>query len=151
MGKDLHFVGNSAKITMEKNTRMSRSRFRQRLPAIQPRPVRSLRRFAPRNDTSGERAVHQCTCAVELPSARCSGNAATDAIGSYRFIARLFVSPVRRRERHAAPLQFSIEMRTKCAKKYRKHRLPVVSACQKSPFGLFRQAAFRIAKSIFAA
>ena len=57
--------------------------------------------------------MHQCTCAVELPSARCSGNAATDAIGSYRFIARLFVSPVRRRERHAAPLQFSIEIRKK--------------------------------------
>ena len=113
---------------------------------VRPCSARLPRRFAPRNDTSGERAVHQCTCAVELPSARCSGNAATDAIGSYRFIARLFVSPVRRRERHAAPLQFSIEMRTKCAKKYRKHRLPVVSACQKSPFGLFRQAAFRIAK-----
>ena len=89
MGKDLHFVGNSAKITMEKNTRMSRSRFRQRLPAIQPRPVRSLRRFAPRNDTSGERAVHQCTCAVELPSARCSGNAAAFPIGAIsRFLRK---------------------------------------------------------------
>ena len=120
--------------------------FADGFPVVRPCSARLPRRFAPRNDTSGERAVHQCTCAVELPSARCSGNAATDAIGSYRFIARLFVSPVRRRERHAAPLQFSIEMRTKCAKKYRKHRLPVVSACQKSPFGLFRQAAFRIAK-----
>ena len=89
MGKNLHFAGNSAKITMEKNTRMSRSRFRQRLPAIQPRPMRSLRRFAPRNDTSGERAVHQCTCAVELPSARCSGNAAAFPIGAIsRFLRK---------------------------------------------------------------
>ena len=88
-------------------------RFRRKCPIIRPSTARFPRRFAPRNDTSGERAVHQCTCAVELPSARCSGNAATDAIGSYRFIARLFVSPVRRRERHAAPLQFSIEIRKK--------------------------------------
>ena len=104
--------------------------FADGFPVVRPCSARLPRRFAPRNDTSGERAVHQCTCAVELPSARCSGNAATDAIGSYRFIARLFVSPVRRRERHAAPLQFSIEIRTKCAKKYRKHRLPVVFQTQ---------------------
>ena len=87
--------------------------FADGFPVVRPCSARLPRRFAPRNDTSGERAVHQCTCAVELPSARCSGNAATDAIGSYRFIARLFVSPVRRRERHAAPLQFSIEIRKK--------------------------------------
>ena len=34
-----------------------------------------------------------------------SGNAATDAIGAYRFIDTLYELQVRRRERHAAPLQ----------------------------------------------
>ena len=60
-------------------------------------------------------AVHQCPYAVEYSCTGRTrkGHAATDAIGSYRFIARLFVSPVRRRERHAAPLQFSIEIRKK--------------------------------------
>ena len=35
------------------------------------------RRFAPRNDTSGWRAVHQCPCAVEYPCTRRSVSAAT--------------------------------------------------------------------------
>ena len=47
-------------------------------------PVRSAsafprlpRRFAPRNDTSGWCAVHQCPCAVEYPCTRRSVSAAT--------------------------------------------------------------------------
>ena len=66
----------------------------------------------PRNDNSGG-VTPQNPCATCCWPAWRSGSAATDAIGSYRFIARLFVSPVRRRERHAAPLQFSIEKRKK--------------------------------------
>ena len=62
---------------MEKNMRMSRSRFRQRLPAIQPRPMRSLRRFAPRNDTSGSAVVYQRPPTVELPCTGRSLSAAT--------------------------------------------------------------------------
>ena len=64
-------------------------RFRRKYPIIRPSTARFPRRFAPRNDTSGERAVHQCTCAVELPSARCSGNAAAFPIGAIsRFLRK---------------------------------------------------------------
>ena len=63
--------------------------FADGFPVIRPGTARLPRRFAPRNDTSGERAVHQCTCAVELPSARCSGNAAAFPIGAIsRFLRK---------------------------------------------------------------
>ena len=41
----------------------------------------------------------------KLQPAGRSGTAATDAIGAYRFIDTLYELQVRRRERHAAPLQ----------------------------------------------
>ena len=63
--------------------------FADGFPVVRPCSARFPRRFAPRNDTSGERAVHQCTCAVELPSARCSGNAAAFPIGAIsRFLRK---------------------------------------------------------------
>ena len=63
--------------------------FADGFPVVRPCSARLPRRFAPRNDTSGERAVHQCTCAVELPSARCSGNAAAFPIGAIsRFLRK---------------------------------------------------------------
>ena len=43
------------------------SRFRRERPVIHPGPARLPRRFAPRNDTSGWRAAHQCPYAVEFP------------------------------------------------------------------------------------
>ena len=61
--------------------------FADSFPAIQPGTARLPRRFAPRNDTSGWRAVHQCPCAVEYPCTRRSVSAATDAIGLYVFTA----------------------------------------------------------------
>ena len=68
---------------------ISRTNFRIRrsCPVIHPGPARLPRRFAPRNDTSGWRAVHQCPCAVEYPCTRRSVSAATDAIGLYVFTA----------------------------------------------------------------
>ena len=63
--------------------------FADGFPVVRPCSARLPRRFAPRNDTSGWRAVHQCTCAVELPSARCSGNAAAFPIGAIsRFLRK---------------------------------------------------------------
>ena len=41
--------------------------FADSFPAIQPGTARLPRRFAPRNDTSGWRAAHQCPYAVEFP------------------------------------------------------------------------------------
>ena len=61
--------------------------FADSFPPIQPGTARLPRRFAPRNDTSGWRAVHQCPCAVEYPCTRRSVSAATDAIGLYVFTA----------------------------------------------------------------
>ena len=48
---------------------ISRTNFRIRrsCPVIHPGPARLPRRFAPRNDTSGWRAAHQCPYAVEFP------------------------------------------------------------------------------------
>ena len=42
-------------------------RFRRKYPIIRPSTARFPRRFAPRNDTSGWRAAHQCPYAVEFP------------------------------------------------------------------------------------
>ena len=39
--------------------------FADGFPVVRPCSARLPRRFAPRNDTSGERAVHQCLSAVE--------------------------------------------------------------------------------------
>ena len=51
--------------------------FADGFPVIRPGTARLPRRFAPRNDTSGWRAVHQCPCAVEYPCTRRSVSAAT--------------------------------------------------------------------------
>ncbi len=83
--KDLSLRGRFAPVAISGR----QLRFRRKYPIIRPSTARLPRRFAPRNDTSGERAVHQCTCAVELPSARCSGNAAAFPIGAIsRFLRK---------------------------------------------------------------
>ena len=51
--------------------------FADSLPGIRLSSARLPRRFAPRNDTSGWCAVHQCPCAVEYPCTRRSVSAAT--------------------------------------------------------------------------
>ena len=50
--------------------------FADSLPVIRLGTARLPRRFAPRNDTSGSAAVHQCPSAVELPCTRRSLSAA---------------------------------------------------------------------------
>ena len=62
------------------------------------------RRFAPRNDTSGEREVHQCPPAVELLPTGRSLSAATDAIGRCVFIGTLYELEVPSRDCHVASL-----------------------------------------------
>ena len=57
-------------------------RFRRGLPVIQLCTARLPRRFAPRNDTSGSAAVHQCPPAVEWLCTRRSLTAATVKFGS---------------------------------------------------------------------
>ena len=56
--------------------------FADGFPAIQPGTARLPRRFAPRNDTSGSAAVHQCPPAVEWLCTRRSLTAATVKFGS---------------------------------------------------------------------
>ena len=56
-------------------------RFRRSLPVIHHCTARFPRRFAPRNDTSGEREVHQRPYAVKWACTWRSLTAATDAIG----------------------------------------------------------------------
>ena len=58
--------------------------FADSLPGIRLRSARLPRRFAPRNDTSGEREVHQCPPAVELLPTGRSLSAATVKFGSDR-------------------------------------------------------------------
>ena len=58
--------------------------FADSLPGIRLSSARLPRRFAPRNDTSGEREVHQRSPAVELPYTRRSLSAATVKFGSDR-------------------------------------------------------------------
>ena len=64
------------------------------------------RRFAPRNDTSGEREVHQCPPTVELLPTGRSLSAATGPVGGgCHFNDSLCESFVQHREGHAPPLQ----------------------------------------------
>ena len=58
--------------------------FADSLPGIRLSSARLPRRFAPRNDTSGEREVHQCPPAVELLPTGRSLSAATVKFGSDR-------------------------------------------------------------------
>ena len=67
------------------------------------------RRFAPRNDTSGEREVHQCPPAVELLPTGRSLSAATGPVGGgCHFNDSLCESFVQHREVHAPPLQWRV-------------------------------------------
>ena len=107
----------------------------------------------------------------------CGLLAMTNRGGYYRFIVNLFQSFVQRRERHAAPLQWRVRsagvppnlqparrsMSTAAdaigacrfigslfvSAALRRARLSAPQLVKKVPSGLFRQAAFRIAKSIF--
>ena len=80
------------------------------------RPVRNgsafprlPRRFAPRNDTSGEREVHQRPPTVELLPTGRSLSAATDPVGGgCHFNDSLCESFVQHREVHAPPLQWRV-------------------------------------------
>ena len=56
--------------------------FADSLPVIRLGTARLPRRFAPRNDTSGEREVHQCPPAVELLPTGRSLSAATGPVGA---------------------------------------------------------------------
>ena len=67
-------------------------------------------RWPPRNDNSKPLHFRRC-CPITYQPARRSLSAATDAIGWYVFVDSLFVSPVRRRERHAPPLQRAADAR----------------------------------------
>ena len=88
--------------------------FADSFPTMWPGTVRLPRRFAPRNDTSGEREVHQRLCAVECPCTRRSlsaatffsraAAAATDAIGRCVFIGTLNELEVPSRDCHVASL-----------------------------------------------
>ena len=67
------------------------------------------RRFAPRNDTSGEREVHQRPPTVELLPTRRSLSAATGPVGGgCHFNGSLCESFVQCREGHAPPLQWRV-------------------------------------------
>ena len=67
------------------------------------------RRFAPRNDTSGEREVHQRPPTVELLPTGRSLSAATDPVGGgCHFNDSLCESFVQHREVHAPPLQWRV-------------------------------------------
>ena len=57
-------------------------RFRRERPVIRPSTARLPRRFAPRNDTSGEREVHQRPPTVELLPTGRSLSAATGPVGA---------------------------------------------------------------------
>ena len=78
--------------------------FADSLPVIRLGTARLPRRFAPRNDTSGEREVHQCPPAVELLPTGRSLSAATDAIGRCVFIGTLYELEVPSRDCHVASL-----------------------------------------------
>ena len=80
--------------------------FADSLPVIRLGTARLPRRFAPRNDTSGEREVHQCPPAVELLPTGRSLSAATGPVGGgCHFNDSLCESFVQHREGHAPPLQ----------------------------------------------
>jgi hypothetical protein len=64
-------------------------------------------------------------------------SAATDAIGAYHFIGSVYESPL-----PTIIVSLVYSKITALSDRFRQRG----SACQKSPFGLFRQAAFRIAK-----
>ena len=78
--------------------------FADSLPVIRLGTARLPRRFAPRNDTSGEREVHQCPPTVELLPTGRSLSAATDAIGRCVFIGTLYELEVPSRDCHVASL-----------------------------------------------
>ena len=78
--------------------------FADGFPVIRHCPARFPRRFAPRNDKLGSIVSLNLYCNHCQPAWR-SGNAATDAIGAYHFIAALYQLQVRLRARLSAPLQ----------------------------------------------
>ena len=83
--------------------------FADSLPVIRLGTARLPRRFAPRNDTSGEREVHQCPPAVELLPTRRSLSAATGPVGGgCHFNGSLCESFVQHREGQAPPLQWRV-------------------------------------------
>ena len=85
------------------------SRFRRECPVIRLGTARLPRRFAPRNDTSGEREVHQRPPTVELLPTRRSLSAATGPVGGgCHFNGSLCESFVQCREGHAPPLQWRV-------------------------------------------
>ena len=85
---------------------------RLKMAGTQSRPVAALpERLVRNNSTAEERWCTTVSPDVSLRGpegvvAACGLLAMTNLGGKHRFIARLFVSPVRRRERHAAPLQW---------------------------------------------
>ena len=130
-------------------------RIRRGFPMIQPGTARFPRRFAPRNDNSDSLAPpnHHCntrSCLRRSQPARgtphlyggkaangCEVSAATDAIGAYHFIGSVYESPL-----PTIIVSLVYSKITALPVHFRQRG----SSCQKSPFGLFRQAAFRIAK-----
>ena len=83
--------------------------FADSLPGIRLSSARLPRRFAPRNDTSGEREVHQRPPTVELLPTGRSLSAATDPVGGgCHFNDSLCESFVQHREGHAPPLQWRV-------------------------------------------
>ena len=83
--------------------------FADSLPGIRLSSARLPRRFAPRNDTSGEREVHQRPPTVELLPTGRSLSAATGPVGGGCHLNdSLCESFVHHRERHAAPLQWRV-------------------------------------------
>ena len=80
--------------------------FADSLPVIRLGTARLPRRFAPRNDTSGEREVHQCPPTVELLPTGRSLSAATGPVGGgCHFNDSLCESFVQHRARLSPPLQ----------------------------------------------
>ena len=78
--------------------------FADSLPVIRLGTARLPRRFAPRNDTSGEREVHQRPPAVELLPTGRSLSAATGPVwGGCHFNDSLCESFVQHREGHVPP------------------------------------------------
>ena len=92
--------------------------------------------LGPRNDKSGSIAPLN-SCHQYCQPAWRSLSAATDAIGAYHFIGSHYESTL-----PTIIVSLVYSKITALPDRFRQRG----SSCQKSPFGLFRQAAFRIAK-----
>ena len=117
--------------------------FADSLPVIRLGTARLPRRFAPRNDTSGEREVHQCPPAVELLPTGRSLSAATGPVGGgCHFNDSLCESFVQCREGTAGPGD-ALTVRTSHRQNGKRFRLVIARRPQADVAISGRQSRFR--------